>query len=154
MIACVGVVSPKHAVNVAAVLRATKCHGANFVVYSGKRYQKHSADTASAIRDVPLFYAAMNESIFDYVPFGCVPVAVDLVENAISLVEYEHPEQAFYVFGPEDGTLGHRTLSKYRDRVYVPTNGCMNLAATVNVVLYDRRAKWLCESNLYSPTQG
>jgi tRNA(Leu) C34 or U34 (ribose-2'-O)-methylase TrmL len=27
--------------------------------------------------------------------------------------------------------------------VYVPTIGCMNLAATVNVVLYDRLAKEL-----------
>jgi tRNA(Leu) C34 or U34 (ribose-2'-O)-methylase TrmL len=25
--------------------------------------------------------------------------------------------------------------------VYIPTTGCMNLAATVNVVLYDRMAK-------------
>ncbi|MBU0538004.1 MAG: 23S rRNA methyltransferase, partial [Gammaproteobacteria bacterium] len=25
--------------------------------------------------------------------------------------------------------------------VYIPTKGCMNLAATVNVVLYDRLAK-------------
>ncbi|CSB46617.1 RRNA methylase%2C putative [Vibrio cholerae] len=29
--------------------------------------------------------------------------------------------------------------------VYVPTHGCMNLAATVNVVLYDRLAKSLGE---------
>lgn len=28
-----------------------------------------------------------------------------------------------------------------RDIIYVPTNGCMNLAATVNVILYDRMAK-------------
>jgi tRNA(Leu) C34 or U34 (ribose-2'-O)-methylase TrmL len=27
--------------------------------------------------------------------------------------------------------------------VYIPTTGCMNLAATVNVVLYDRMAKGL-----------
>jgi tRNA(Leu) C34 or U34 (ribose-2'-O)-methylase TrmL len=27
--------------------------------------------------------------------------------------------------------------------VYIPTVGCMNLAATVNVVLYDRLAKSL-----------
>jgi tRNA(Leu) C34 or U34 (ribose-2'-O)-methylase TrmL len=27
--------------------------------------------------------------------------------------------------------------------VYIPTTGCMNLAATVNVVLYDRLSKGL-----------
>lgn len=45
------------------------------------------------------------------------------------------------IFGPEDGTLGERVLSWCRDVVYVPTDRCMNLAATVNVILYDRAAK-------------
>jgi tRNA(Leu) C34 or U34 (ribose-2'-O)-methylase TrmL len=52
-----------------------------------------------------------------------------------------HPERAFYVFGPEDGTLGTRHLSKCVRKIMVPTKFCMNLAATVNVVLYDRLAK-------------
>lgn len=43
----------------------------------------------------------------------------------------------------EDGTLREKILSRCRDRVMIPTNGCMNLAATVNVVLYDRTAKIL-----------
>ena len=29
------------------------------------------------------------------------------------------------------------------ETIYIPTEGCMNLAATVNVVLYDRMAKGL-----------
>ena len=63
------------------------------------------------------------------------------VEGATSLVDYIHPERAFYIFGAEDATLGERVLSRCRDVIYVPTSGCMNLAATVNVVLYDRMAK-------------
>ena len=142
MIAGVGLVSPKHSVNVASILRAAKCYNANFITYTGKRYSKHVADTASAIRQIPLFHATTIEHLFDYIPFGCVPVAVDLVEDAVSLNDYNHPEQAFYIFGPEDGTLGSRVLSKCRDKVCIPTNGCMNLAATVNVVLYDRSLQW------------
>ena len=57
------------------------------------------------------------------------------------LPEYQHPERAFYIFGAEDATLGARVLDRCRDRVFVPTVRCMNLAATVNVVLYDRMAK-------------
>ena len=34
-------------------------------------------------------------------------------------------------------------VDKAHHVVYVPTHGCMNLAATVNVVLYDRMAKTL-----------
>lgn len=51
------------------------------------------------------------------------------------------PARAFYVFGPEDGTLGSDILSWCPQRLMVPTRTCMNLAATVNVVLYDRLAK-------------
>ena len=70
-----------------------------------------------------------------------MPVAVDIIEGAIPLPEYKHPERAFYIFGAEDATLGKRVLGWCRDVVYIPSNGCMNLAATVNVVLYDRLAK-------------
>jgi tRNA(Leu) C34 or U34 (ribose-2'-O)-methylase TrmL len=59
----------------------------------------------------------------------------------MDIINYVHPESAFYIFGAEDGTLGARVLERCRDRVMVPTNGCMNLAATVNVVLYDRMRK-------------
>jgi len=77
------------------------------------------------------------------VPFDAVPVAVDLVADAIPLHAYQHPKRAFYVFGPENGTLGKRVLDRCRDRIFIPMNGCSNLAATANVVLYDRAAKEL-----------
>ncbi len=41
----------------------------------------------------------------------------------------------------ETGNCGKRILDRCRDRVMVPTKFCMNLAATVNVILYDRMAK-------------
>ncbi len=68
-------------------------------------------------------------------------MCVELVEGAIPLPEYQHPDQAFYIFGPEDGTISQQVIDKADAVVYVPTIGCMNLAATVNVVLYDRISK-------------
>ncbi|CAM37527.1 conserved hypothetical protein [Leishmania braziliensis MHOM/BR/75/M2904] len=48
----------------------------------------------------------------------------------------------FYVFGAEDGTLSaHHLQHDVDDVVFIPTTGSMNLAATVNVLLYDRLAK-------------
>ena len=82
-----------------------------------------------------------TEDLHDAIPYDTVPVAVDLIDGATSLKNYVHPERAFYIFGAEDATLGKRVLSWCRDTVYVPTNYCMNLAATVNVVLYDRQSK-------------
>jgi len=54
---------------------------------------------------------------------------------------------ALHVFGAEDATLGRNVLSWCRDVVAIP-GGCLNLAAAVNVVLYDRIAKLLRDGSL------
>lgn len=131
----IGLYHPKSSINVGSALRAAGCYGAAAVFAEGCRYHKASTDTCGIHRHMPLLEVP---SLMDAIPYDCVPVAVDLVPGATPLHEYKHPERAFYVFGPEDGTLGERVLSRCRDRVYVPTFGCMNLAATVNVVLYAR----------------
>ena len=108
------------------------------VATSGRRYSKALTDTVKSFRRLPLIQC---DDLRMVIPYDCVPVAVDLVEGAESLFEYKHPPRAFYIFGPEDGTLGRQTLDWCRETIYVPTKGCMNLAATVNVVLYDRLMK-------------
>ena len=37
--------------------------------------------------------------------------------------------------------IGQKIINQADEVVYIPTRGCMNLAATANVVLYDRLAK-------------
>ena len=138
----VGLDNPKSSVNVGAALRAAGVYKASFVAASGGRWSSDKTDTMKHYRHLPFF---RPESVFDLMPFDCVPVAVDLVEGAMPLHEYQHPERAFYIFGAEDATLGDRVLNHCRDKVYVPTEGCMNLAATVNVILYDRLAKQLAK---------
>ena len=136
--AAIGLHSPKFDVNVGAVLRAAGCYGAKMVAYTGRRYKKSGTDTAGCYANLPLIHA---KDLFEVIPHGCVPVAVDIVPHAVSLVDFVHPRSAFYIFGPEDGTLGSKTLDWCKHVVYVPTSSCMNLAASVNVVLYDRMAK-------------
>ena len=138
--AAVGLHHCKTGYNIGGAMRAAYCYGAKMVAISGGRCSdvRHHSDTPQAWRHVPTLRV---EDLREVIPYDCVPVAVDLVEGAVSLSAYQHPQRAFYVFGPEDGTLGDKVLSWCRDRVSVPTIGCMNLAATVNVVLYDRVAK-------------
>ncbi len=139
--AAIGLFNPKTPSNVGSVFRAAGCYGAALVVLAGSRPRRLGrciTDTQKAHRHIPV---QIVDHLRDAVPYGCVPVAVDLVENAAPLTEYHHPERAFYIFGPEDGTLGYQHLSWCAHRVYVPTRFCMNLAATVNVVLYDRMCK-------------
>ena len=134
----IGLFHPKTPENVGSTLRACQCYEVAMLAISGKRFKRACTDTFKTWRHMPVIETNDLKTI---IPFGCVPVAIDLVDGAQKLTEYKHPERAFYIFGPEDGTLGAMTLPWCRDRVYIPTNGCMNLAATVNVVLYDRLLK-------------
>lgn len=137
----IGLDNPKTPANVGSAMRACGVYGAAQLIFTGQRYNKTRqfiTDPQKSYRNIPLLHV---KDLHDAIPYDCVPVAVDLLDKATPLPLYKHPERAFYIFGPEDGTLGTRITSWCRDIVYVPTNGCMNLAATVNVVLYDRLLK-------------
>lgn len=138
--AAIGLDNPKTPANVGSTLRACSCYGVSLLAVSGKRYSRHCSDTMKQWRHMPLLQV---DELHTAIPYDCVPVAVDLVDGAKSLVDFVHPERAFYVFGAEDATLGDRVLSWCTQRVMVPTLACMNLAACVNVILYDRLAKQL-----------
>ncbi len=137
----IGLIDPKSPTNVGAVMRAAGCYRANAVLYTGTRYlraARFNTDTHSAVLDIPLTGVS---SLLEHIPEDVKVVCVELVEGATPLPEYQHPDRAFYIFGPEDGTIAQEIIDRADDVVYVPTHGCMNLAATVNVVLYDRMAK-------------
>lgn len=142
--AAVGLDNPKSSVNVGHALRACGVYGAAMLAVSQQRYKRNATDTMSHFKQIPLITC---DDLHTVLPFDCVPVAVDLIEGATPLHEYQHPERAFYIFGAEDATLGKRVTSWCRDRVYIPTDRCMNLAATVNVILYDRLAKQLVKQS-------
>ena len=146
--AAIGLVNPKCGQNVGSVLRAAGCYNASLVIISGSRPDKYlgkmPTDTQKAWKHIPTI--RVND-VLEAVPYGCVPIAVDLIEGAKSLVAFTHPERAYYIFGPEDGTLGKSITEKCAHTIMVPTTHCMNLAAAVNVVLYDRMAKQPISSN-------
>jgi len=137
----IGLSNPKSPTNVGAVMRAAGCFQANAVYYTGERYKRaarFNTDTQNASIDIPLQGV---ECLVQSVPEKAHVVCIELVEGASSLLEFQHPKNAFYIFGPEDGTLDQTIIDAADSVVYIPTIGCLNLAATVNVVLYDRLAK-------------
>lgn len=140
----IGLDNPKTKENVGSVLRAAGVYDSSLVVASKNRWGRSNTDTMKTYRHIP-FISGVDD-LHDHIPYDCIPVAIDLIEGATPLNEFKHPERAFYIFGAEDATLGKRVLKYCKHTVYVPTNGCMNLAATVNVVLYDRLAKQLAKS--------
>lgn len=141
--AIIGLYNPKSPTNVGAVLRAAGCYDAAQVRYNGTRYSravKFQTDTQNSQERIQLVEMEdLTANVADDVEIVCV----ELVVGATALPQFTHPENAIYVFGPEDGSLPQEMVDKANHVVYVPTHGCMNLAATVNVVLYDRMAKTL-----------
>ncbi|NOY67286.1 MAG: RNA methyltransferase [Gammaproteobacteria bacterium] len=141
----IGLINPKSPDNVSSVMRTAGNFRVDSVFYTGKRYPRalmRNPDIPDMSRQVgqtiPL--SEVN-SFMDVVTTNMKFVYVEFAENAIALPDYKHPYNAFYIFGPEDGTISQEMIDGADAVVYVPTAGCMNLAATVNVVLYDRLSK-------------
>lgn len=136
----IGLFRPKTGENVGGAMRAAHCYGCAQVSIEGVRpgILKHATNTPKAERIIPTHFV---DDLLEMVPHATQIVAVDLLPNAIPLHTFTHPERALYVFGPEDGTLGKRHTDRAQHVVYIPTRNCMNLAACVNVVLYDRWSK-------------
>lgn len=136
-------INPKFPHNVGAAVRAASCFGIQQVWYTGNRLKLDERkrlpreERMKGYQDVDLIQ-------FDY-PFdafsGGVPVAIELRNNSEYLTDFEHPENALYVFGPEDGSIGPSVLRHCHRFVVIPTRHCTNLAAAVYITLYDRLVK-------------
>ena len=143
----IGLYNPKSPTNVGAVMRAAGCFGASEVRFNGQRFAraaKFHTDTKNVTQRIPL---QQQDNLLDNLADGVKVVCVELVEGATALPQFTHPENALYVFGPEDGSLPQEIVDRADEVVFIPTVGCLNLAATVNVLLYDRHAKRATDTN-------
>lgn len=155
--AAVVLVNPKTPYNVGAAIRACSIFGVDTLRWTGSRISTAEASRKSGSGKARL---PREERMKDYHGvswregpksvvtdladgLNLVPVAVEVRDNAEMLDLFVHPPRAVYVFGPEDGSLGKGTLSACHRFVRIPSvnRSPLNLAAAVNVVLYDRLAK-------------
>ncbi|MFW9871610.1 MAG: TrmH family RNA methyltransferase [Candidatus Thorarchaeota archaeon] len=139
--------NPKYPHNVGAAVRAASCFGVQSILITGSRvslehkkgYRLPREERMKGYKDVQL----LNDDYpFNRFENDVVPVAVELRDNAEPLPIFDHPENAVYVFGPEDGSIPQMALRHCHRFIVIPSKHCVNLAAAVYLVLYDRIAKW------------
>lgn len=136
--------NPKYAHNVGMAVRAASCFGLSQVWWTGDRVSLDPAKGRLPREERMKGYADVDMIQHDY-PIDCfgmvAPVAVELSPSAELLPTFWHPENALYVFGPEDGSIPKAIRRHCHRHVVIPTRHCTNLAAAVYITLYDRLVK-------------
>ena len=136
---------PKFEQNVAQVVRAAACFGVSKITLYRPRYQPATGRKGDRkprplrLKDYRTVQITTATAV--QLPTGYIPIAVEFMEEAESLWSFDHPGRAVYVFGPEDGSIEGDTLALCHRVIRIPSRFCLNLAAAVNIVLYDRMRK-------------
>jgi tRNA G18 (ribose-2'-O)-methylase SpoU len=123
--------------NLGNLMRTAHGFGASFVFTIGSEHIKlRRADTSRVEQNVPLYRFDTLEDLM--LPDRCQLVGVELVDEAIDLPSFTHPQQAAYLMGPERGSLSAETLARCDHIIKIPTSFCLNQATAGAVVMYDR----------------
>ena len=64
-----------------------------------------------------------SKNLLDAVPEGASLVAIELRDDAETLMDFDHPERACYVFGPENGSISDAILNRSTHKVMIPYDG-------------------------------
>jgi tRNA(Leu) C34 or U34 (ribose-2'-O)-methylase TrmL len=136
---------PRYPHNVGAAVRACSCFGVEQVWLQGERVANQVLTTSRLPREERMKGFSDVTLILEQKPLEsfseAIPVAIELLPGAENIMVFEHPENAIYLFGPEDGSVPVNVRGKCHRRVFLPTRHCTNLGAAVYLVLYDRLIK-------------
>lgn len=137
--------NPKFAHNVGMVVRLASCYGMPQVWFTEDRVRLDIERRKRVPREERM-RGYKNVELIQYDrPFeqfrGATPVAVEVRDSSENLLDFDHPENALYVFGPEDGSLPKHVVQMCHRFVVIPTKHCLNLATAVSTMLWDRKYK-------------
>lgn len=140
--------NPHFAHNVSMVTRLASCFGIEQVWFTGNRVkvdleQRKRMPREERMKGYSDVEIINHELPLEQFPPGTVPVAVEVRPNSERLQDFQHPENAVYVFGPEDSSIHAGTLTYCHRFVVIPTRHgyCLNLATAVSILLWDRMVK-------------
>lgn len=124
--------------NLGNLMRSAHAFGAAFTFTIGASYSalEAIADTSRGSQHLPHYdWKSVDQLVL---PRGCKLVGIELLDDAIELPRFLHPQQAAYVLGPEKGSLSPELLGRCDMTVKIPTRFCVNVAMAGAIVMYDR----------------
>ena len=134
----IGIENTKTVSNVGTLWRTAHIFGAQYIFTIGRRYKKQASDTLKTWRTIPLFNYESFDKFYKTLPFDCRLTGIEIVDNAIDISIYKHPERCIYLLGAEDYGLSKEALNKCHDIIVLPGNHCLNVSVAGSIVLYDR----------------
>lgn len=135
-------INPKYTHNVAAAIRACSCFGIKSLLWTGDRVNPENYDRLPREERMKGYQEVeWRRSAKPLNELMGIPVCIEIHPGSISLSSFQHPTNAIYVFGPEDGGVPSVYRRFCHHFIHIPAFHCLNLAAALNVVLYDRTTK-------------
>lgn len=135
----IGVEGVSKPMNLGNLLRSAHSFGASFfftvspaVDVRGMR----DSDTSGAFGHLPFYTFDKPADLL--LPKQAALVAVELLENAVDLPSFRHPQRAVYVLGPEMGNVSAGMLARCDHVIKIPMKFCVNVGVAGALVMYDR----------------
>lgn len=147
--------NPKFPHNVGQTIRMCAAFGAKQLIYTGDRMEELLGELGRIPREERMRAYRTVGLERDDRPFDRFKgtkesiVCVEVDPTAEQLPHFWHPENAVYVFGPEDGSIDKVARHNCHRFVTIPSIHCLNLSSAVGVLMYDRHAKEACSRILY-----
>ena len=154
-VAAAGVVlcNPKFPHNIGGALRACACYGVPKLRWTGRRLDAALDKLSRIPREERMkghkhVHFGRNDKAVD--ELGGTPVCVEVNSSHQNILTFDHPRDAVYVFGPEDGSVPTGVRSVCHHFVFLPMLNCANLPTAVAATMAYRLAYFAAQGE-YEP---
>lgn len=140
--------NPKFSVNVGSLVRSVDIFGAKrVIVANNSRVENlnHCSDTAKVFKKRGEVYDSLQDALNTF-DSNVKIIGIELCEGSENLINFEHPEEAVYIFGSEDTGLSKEDMSLCDYIVQIPSDKSwsLNISQASGIIAYDRFAKNSC----------
>lgn len=137
----IGIEYTKCKKNIGTLWRSALLFNASFVFTLGMKYTWRPTDTYKTWRHVPLFQYPSLDELIASMPKDAQLIGIEMTEDAIDLLDFNHPQRCVYLLGTEDTGLSAGTLARCHHIIKLPGVRSMNVSVAGSLVLYDRYLK-------------